>query len=242
VACTSPCATPTTGAPSPWPGQGLTSTPPGPRTAARPCAWPFMGDMCESKVSCHRLLGVELIGKVMCQGWFWRDAERGGVAHRAFTPSSSIGEGAREDAGDEGGSVVRALSGGSSIASSKLLSCLQWPCQSANVGPRPHPTGDPLDTLLLACCMSSWYLSNSAGGVICPPKHFGCAGECDPGLFSVSRKTVQFADTFDSSMHIHVNGPRHITAQDYHPRPSTTSYRSRGSFARAINLIYLRRG
>ena len=55
--------------------------------------------------------------------------------------------------------------------------------------------------------------ANSAGGVICPPKHFGCAGECDQGLFSVSRKTVQFADTFDSSMHIHVNGPRHIPAK-----------------------------
>ena len=48
---------------------------------------------------------------------------------------------------------------------------------------------------------------------ICPPKHFGCAEECDQGLFSVSRKTVQFADTFDSSMHIHVNGPRHIPAK-----------------------------
>ena len=45
---------------------------------------------------------------------------------------------------------------------------------------------------------------------ICPPKHFGCAGECDQGLFSVSRKTVQFADTFDSSMHIHVNGPAQL--------------------------------
>ena len=85
----------------------------------------FVGDMCESKVSCHRLLGVELIGEVMCQGWFWRDAERGGVALRAFAPSSSIGEGAREDAGGEGGGVVRASSGGSSIASSRLLACLQ---------------------------------------------------------------------------------------------------------------------
>ncbi len=84
---------------------------------------------------------------------------------------------------------------------------------AANMGPRPHPTGDPLDTLLLACCMSSWYLSNSAGGVICPPKHFGCAGECDEGLFSVSGKMVQFADTFDSSMHIHVNGLWHIPAK-----------------------------
>ena len=55
--------------------------------------------------------------------------------------------------------------------------------------------------------------ANSAGGVICPPKRFGCAGECDQGLFSVSRKRVQFADTFDSSMHIHVNGPRHIPAK-----------------------------
>ena len=54
--------------------------------------------------------------------------------------------------------------------------------------------------------------ANSAG-VICPPKHFGCAGEYDQGLFSVSRKTVQFADTFDSSMYIHVNGPRHIPAK-----------------------------
>jgi hypothetical protein len=60
---------------------------------------------------------------------------------------------------------------------------------------------------------------------ICPPKHFGCAGECDQGLFSVSRKTVQFADTFDSSMHIHVNGPAHPC-----------------SLARAINLIFLQRG
>ena len=51
---------------------------------------------------------------------------------------------------------------------------------------------------------------NRAGDVICPPKHFGCAEECDQGLFSVSRKTVQFADTFDSSMHIHVNGPAQL--------------------------------
>ncbi len=50
------------------------------------------------------------------------------------------------------------------------------------------------------------------------------------------------SDTFDCSMHIHVNGPQHISAQDYHSRPSTTSYRSRGSLARAINLIFLRRG
>ena len=55
--------------------------------------------------------------------------------------------------------------------------------------------------------------ANSAGGVICPPKHFGHAGECDQGLFSVSCNMVQFADTFDSSMHIHVNGPRHIPAK-----------------------------
>ncbi len=32
--------------------------------------------------------------------------------------------------------------------------------------------------------------AKSAGGVICPPKHFGCAGERDQGLFSVSCKTV----------------------------------------------------
>jgi len=85
----------------------------------------FVGDMCESTVLCHRLLGVELIGEVMCQGWCWRDAERGGVAHQAFTPSSSIGEGAHKNAGGEGGGIARALSGGLLIASSRLLSCLQ---------------------------------------------------------------------------------------------------------------------
>jgi hypothetical protein len=36
----------------------------------------FVGVMCESKVSCHRLLGVELIGEVLCMGWFWRDIEK----------------------------------------------------------------------------------------------------------------------------------------------------------------------
>jgi hypothetical protein len=36
------------------------------------------------------------------------------------------------------------------------------------------------------------------------PKHFECAEEYDQGLLSVSRKSVQLADTFDSSMHIHM--------------------------------------
>ena len=39
---------------------------------------------------------------------------------------------------------------------------------------------------------------------ICPPIHFECAEEYDQGLLSVSRKSVQLADTFDSSMHIHM--------------------------------------
>ena len=30
----------------------------------------------------------------------------------------------------------------------------------------------------------------NSDGVICPPKHFGCAGEYDQGLFSVSHKMV----------------------------------------------------
>jgi hypothetical protein len=39
----------------------------------------------------------------------------------------------------------------------------------------------------------------------------GCAGEYyDQGLFSVSLKTVQFTDTFDSSTYIHMNGPTHF--------------------------------
>ncbi|KAL7467031.1 hypothetical protein ACHAXS_007302, partial [Conticribra weissflogii] len=33
----------------------------------------FVSNMCQSKVSTHRLLGVELIGEVLCQVWFWRD-------------------------------------------------------------------------------------------------------------------------------------------------------------------------
>ena len=36
----------------------------------------FVKHMCESKISCHRLLGVELIGQVLCMGWFWRDTEK----------------------------------------------------------------------------------------------------------------------------------------------------------------------
>ncbi|KAL3808389.1 hypothetical protein ACHAXA_000787, partial [Cyclostephanos tholiformis] len=74
----------------------------------------FVGDMCESKVSCHRLLGVEMIGDVMCQGWFWKDAEKGDFAHQAFTPSSSISEGASVEVG-----VAR------TTTSSRLLRCLQ---------------------------------------------------------------------------------------------------------------------
>ncbi len=52
-----------------------------------------------------------------------------------------------------------------------------------------------------------------SAGVICPPKHVGCAGDFDKGLFSVSLKMVQFTDTFDSSMYIHMNGTRHIAAK-----------------------------
>ena len=43
--------------------------------------------------------------------------------------------------------------------------------------------------------------------VTCPPAHVEYAGDFDKGLFSVSLKTVQFTDTFDSSMYMHVNGP-----------------------------------
>ena len=50
--------------------------------------------------------------------------------------------------------------------------------------------------------------ANSAG-VICSPKHVGCEGDFDKGLFSVSLNMVQFTDTFDSSMYIHMNRTRH---------------------------------
>ncbi|KAL9190912.1 hypothetical protein ACHAXT_000618 [Thalassiosira profunda] len=36
----------------------------------------FVGDMCESKVSSHRMLGAELLGEALCQGWFWRDHDK----------------------------------------------------------------------------------------------------------------------------------------------------------------------
>ncbi|KAL7505832.1 hypothetical protein ACHAXN_003655 [Cyclotella atomus] len=34
----------------------------------------FVGEMCHSKVSSHRLLAVELIGDVLCMEWYWNDA------------------------------------------------------------------------------------------------------------------------------------------------------------------------
>ncbi|KAL7530420.1 hypothetical protein ACHAXR_003489, partial [Thalassiosira sp. AJA248-18] len=70
----------------------------------------FVGDMCESKISAHRLLGVELIGEVLCQGWFWKDHEMTSQSVAwMYSPFSSFGEKASSGGEDVSG---RASSGG----------------------------------------------------------------------------------------------------------------------------------
>lgn len=71
----------------------------------------FVGNMCASKVSCHRLLGVELIGEILCRGWFWKDPEntRGVVTGGAMfkTPfDGSLDESSDGDARRSGGESV----------------------------------------------------------------------------------------------------------------------------------------
>eukprot|EP00578_Thalassiosira_sp_NH16_P031145 CAMPEP_0181081036 /NCGR_PEP_ID=MMETSP1071-20121207/2891_1 /TAXON_ID=35127 /ORGANISM="Thalassiosira sp., Strain NH16" /LENGTH=1196 /DNA_ID=CAMNT_0023162563 /DNA_START=1 /DNA_END=3591 /DNA_ORIENTATION=+ len=79
----------------------------------------FVADMCESKVSSHRLLGVELIGEILCQGWFWKDHE--GVGRSAdwtkFTPPVSD-PGEEEARGDEDARIGGASEGAGTDGSS----------------------------------------------------------------------------------------------------------------------------
>eukprot|EP00986_Skeletonema_menzelii_P002790 scaffold806_cov152-Skeletonema_menzelii.AAC.1 len=59
----------------------------------------FIGDMCVSKISSHRLLAVELIGEILTTGWFWKDHEKTTqLAAWMFTPFSTFGEKASNDA------------------------------------------------------------------------------------------------------------------------------------------------
>jgi condensin-2 complex subunit D3 len=58
----------------------------------------FIGDMCVSKISSHRLLAVELIGEILTTGWFWKDHEKTSqLAAWMFTPFSTFGEKASND-------------------------------------------------------------------------------------------------------------------------------------------------
>ena len=58
----------------------------------------FIGDMCVSKISSHRLLAVELIGEILTTGWFWKDHEKTTqLAAWMFTPFSTFGEKASND-------------------------------------------------------------------------------------------------------------------------------------------------
>ena len=88
----------------------------------------FVGDLTESKISSHRLLGVELLGVILCQGWFWKDHEKTSQsAHWMYTPFSSFGEKASENSAS-GGSGERPSSSGSATLntpSSILLAALQ---------------------------------------------------------------------------------------------------------------------
>ena len=55
-------------------------------SAERECLIKFIGDMCRSKVSSHRLLAVEVIGDVLCTDWYWEDvAKKNGMS----TPDNS---------------------------------------------------------------------------------------------------------------------------------------------------------
>ena len=88
----------------------------------------FVGDMCESKISSHRLLGVEMIGQILCQGWFWKDHEKASqTANWMFTPFSTFGEKASENDVSGGGSGGARSSEDSTAnnPSSILLAALQ---------------------------------------------------------------------------------------------------------------------
>lgn len=46
----------------------------------------FVGDMCESKISSHRMLGVELIGEILCTEWYWEDVAKENKKNGLITP------------------------------------------------------------------------------------------------------------------------------------------------------------
>ena len=85
----------------------------------------FVGDMCESMVSSHRLLGVELIGEILCQGWFWKDENEKSAqitANWMFTPFSTFGDKASENDISGGAKSEGSVS---TTPSSILLAALQ---------------------------------------------------------------------------------------------------------------------
>jgi len=87
----------------------------------------FVGGMCESKISSHRLLGVELIGEILCQGWFWKDHENLSNTMEILI-NSSFGEKASDgDGGDVDVSSATADSPPSAprTPSATLLTALQ---------------------------------------------------------------------------------------------------------------------
>ena len=89
----------------------------------------FVGDMCESRISSHRLLGVELIGQILCQSWFWKDETEHAskiTATWMFTPFSSFGEKASEnDISGSGDKSEGYSSSSGNTPSSILLAALQ---------------------------------------------------------------------------------------------------------------------
>jgi len=89
----------------------------------------FVGDMCESRISSHRLLGVELIGQILCQSWFWKDETEHAskiTATWMFTPFSSFGEKASEnDVSGSGDKTEGSSSSSVNTPSSILLAALQ---------------------------------------------------------------------------------------------------------------------
>ena len=90
----------------------------------------FAEDMTESKVSSHRLLGVELIGRVLCEGWFWRDHENskenkaGGWAATPF-----VGSAGTENASIRSGENESAIASGTSLS---LLGALRGRLSDVN--------------------------------------------------------------------------------------------------------------
>ena len=58
----------------------------------RECLMKFIGDMCRSKVSSHRLLAVEMIGDVLCTDWYWEDVALKNGSMKSSTPENVEGQ------------------------------------------------------------------------------------------------------------------------------------------------------